>query len=435
MSRKHTYLSAVGAFVVVLLAFGAGAYVGFQHRPAIESVTVLSSKETGKPEQVDFSPFWQAWNVLDEKFMPAPAATSTLANAGLATTTKNKLATSKDRVWGAIAGMTKALGDPYTTFFPPVENKSFSEELSGEFGGVGMEVGIKKSVLTVIAPIDGSPAMKAGIVAGDKVLAIDGKSTAELSVEEAVQKIRGVKGTKVKLTILHEGADATKDFSMVRDTIEVPTIKTSVYDEAGKPINKDTGIRPGGIFVIRFMTFTANSPQLFLNALHAFVTHGGDKLVIDLRGNPGGYLDAAVDVASQFLPEGEVVVTERFGKAGTENVHRSRGYNTINPKTKIIVLIDKGSASASEILAGALQDQGKAKLVGERSFGKGSVQELVQLTPETSLKVTVARWYTPKGTSISDNGLTPDYPVELKKEDIDKGRDPALQKAIQLLTK
>ncbi len=413
-------------------------YVGVQRAPALLRVDTLANKETEKPEQVDFSPFWQAWHVVDEKFMPPPDATTTLAVATStnATTSKVKrLATTQDRVWGAIEGMVKALGDPYTTFFPPKENKSFNEELSGEFGGVGMEVGMRKNLLTVIAPLEDSPAMRAGIKAGDAVLAIDGASSADISVDEAVRKIRGPKGSKVKLTILHDKASSTVEISIRRDTIQVPTIKISVYDEQGKPINKDTGLRQGGVFVIKLMSFTAQSPELFRNALLQFNANNTDKLVIDLRGNPGGFLDAAVSIASWFLPEGEVVVTERFGHGGGENTHRSRGFGHNGDKLKLAVLIDKGSASASEILAGALQDHKTAVLVGEKSFGKGSVQELVSLSKDTSLKVTVARWFTPNGHSISENGLTPDYSVETTQKDTDAGHDLALLKAIQLLTK
>jgi len=435
-SKQNLVIGAVGAVIVIGASFGAGVLIGYEKSPAIDHIIGVSNMETGKGDNVDFREFWEAWKVIDDKFMPAPimASSSEKAFDKVGTTTK-KFATNQERTWGAIGGMVKAMGDPYTTYFPPVENKQFSEDLSGEFGGVGMEVGMRKNVITVISPLEGTPAKRAGVMAGDRVVAIDGASTMDMSVEQAVRKIRGQKGTFVKITIIRDGEDKPIDLKIMRDTILAPTIKSTIYDEKGKEINKDTGLRQGGTFVIRLYSFTAQSPQLFQAKLKDFAAAGTDKMIIDLRGNPGGFLEAAVDIASWFLPAGDMVVSERFGKEGTENPHRSKGYNAFTGKLKLAVLIDKGSASASEILAGALKENGKAILVGEKSYGKGSVQELVELTPETSVKVTVARWFTPKGHLISENGLTPDYLVETKKEDIEANRDPVLLKAIELLAK
>jgi carboxyl-terminal processing protease len=186
--------------------------------------------------------------------------------------------------------------------------------------------------------------------------------------------------------------------------------------------------------VLELYNFSAQSPRLFRNALRDFVASGSDKLIVDLRGNPGGFLEAAVELASWFLPPGKPVVIEDFGKQGERRVHRSRGYNVFNENLKMVILINNGSASASEIFAGALREHGRAKLVGTQTFGKGSVQELVKITPETSLKVTVARWLTPNGVSISEGGLTPDIEVKMTPEDAKKKRDPQMEKAIELLT-
>jgi len=231
--------------------------------------------------------------------------------------------------------------------------------------------------------------------------------------------MRGPKGTTVTLTIFRDGEQNPRVIKIIRDIINVPTL--------------DTEKRPDGIFVIKLYSFDANSANLFRNAMKEFVDSGDSKLLLDLRGNPGGYLDAAVDMASWFLPNGKTVVTEDYGGNKPADVYRSKGYNIFTDKLKFVILIDSGSASASEILAGAMQDNGIAKLVGEQSFGKGSVQEVINITPDTILKITVAKWLTPKGTSISEKGLTPDYPVEISAKDAVAKVDTQLNKAVQLL--
>lgn len=282
-----------------------------------------------------------------------------------------------------------------------------------------MEVGIKDRVLTVIAPLKDTPAYHAGIKSGDKILKINETVTAGLSVEEAIKLIRGKKGTTVTLTIAREGAREPKEIKIVRDNIAIPTL--------------DTEFRENRIFVIRLYSFSANATKLFRNALKEFIAAKTDKLILDLRGNPGGYLNAAIDMASWFVPGGKVIVTEDYGDKRPAEVFRSRGYDVFNEKLKMVVLIDGGSASASEILAGALQDHGKAKLVGTQSFGKGSVQEVVDITSDTILKITVAKWLVPNGASISEKGLTPDYEVEIKEKDADAKKDPQLDKAVEIL--
>ncbi len=395
------------AIAVILGSFASGYAVALDRIPAIERVTTLSNKEVGKPENVDFSPFWKAWIILNEKYV-ATHATSTQV-------------TDQDKVWGAIAGLTHSLGDPYTTFFPPVDAKIFESEISGNFGGVGMEIGQKDGILTVIAPIKDTPAARGGIKSGDRILKINEVSTGDLSVDKAVDMIRGEKGTSVKLNIFREGKKEAFDVTLVRDTINLPTI--------------DTEFRKDGVFVIRLYSFSENSPTLFRNALQEFANSHSDKLILDLRGNPGGYLEAAVSMASWFLPKGAVVVSEDFGKGIPKQDYQSKGYNVFGNDLKFVILVDGGSASASEILAGALSEHGVAKLVGTKTFGKGSVQELVKLTSDTSLKVTVARWLTPNGVSISENGLKPDIEVKLdpKQADVVGAPDIQLQKAVEVL--
>lgn len=392
------------AIVIVAASFGGGVYVGLNRYPEVKKITSLSNKEApaSLPTGADFAPFWKAWNVLDEKYVSFKATT-----------------TEQDRVWGAISGLAQSYNDPYTVFFPPVESKNFEESINGEFQGVGMEIGIRDRTITIIAPLKGTPAFNAGIKSGDKVIKIDGKPTTDMSVEKAVSLIRGPKGTIVALSIYRDGEKEPLEFKIVRDTINIPTI--------------DTEKRADGIFVIKLYSFSANSPQLFRNALLEFVNSGSDKLILDLRNNPGGYLEASVDMASWFLPQGKTIVTEENKKNGQSQVFRSKGYNIFSDKLKFIILVNEGSASASEILAGALSEYKVARLVGEKTFGKGSVQELIKITSETSLKVTVARWLTPNGASISEGGLKPDVEVTIKKEDAEKGRDTQMERAIELL--
>ncbi|HEY4526350.1 MAG TPA: S41 family peptidase, partial [Candidatus Paceibacterota bacterium] len=325
----------------------------------------------------------------------------------------------QDRVWGMISGMADSLHDPYTFFLPPVENKQFGDDMSGQFEGVGMEIAVKSGVLIVVTPLKGTPADEAGIKSGDLVLKIDGVTTEGLDVDSAIKKIRGPKGTVVTLTMLRQGWPEEREIKVTRDIINVPVITTTA--------------RRDGIFVIELSSFTANSPGLFRNALRDFVESGSTKLVLDLRGNPGGYLDAAVDMASWFLPSGSVVTTEDYAGHESNIVHRSSGYNIFNKNLKMVILVDQGSASASEILADALRHYKVAKLVGSRTFGKGVVQELVSITPDTSLKITVARWLGPDGTQIPLTGLIPDVMATTSDEAIKADKDPQMDKALEIL--
>ena len=386
---------------LVILSFMGGVYVSNRHRPEIDKVLGISGKETAVQTNTDFSPFWKVWNTINEKYPKADKATD------------------QTRVYGAISGLVDSLDDPYSVFFAPEEAKSFEEEIAGNFSGVGMEVGIKEKVLTVIAPLKNTPAYRANIKSGDKILKIDDTITSGLGIEKAIKLMRGEKGTTVTLTIFHEGDKEPKEIKIVRDIINIPTLETE--------------LRKDGIFVIRLYSFSANSGNLFRNAIKEFATAGTDKLLLDLRGNPGGYLNAAVDMSSWFLPGGKTVVTEDYGENRGSEIYRSRGYDVFNDKLKFVILIDSGSASASEIVAGAMQDHGRAKLVGEKSFGKGSVQEAIKITPDTLLKITVAKWLTPNGNFITDKGLTPDYEVKISREDVENKKDPQLEKAIEIL--
>ncbi|TAL49074.1 S41 family peptidase [Patescibacteria group bacterium] len=395
----------VGWLVIAALIFYAGVSIGRGSVPAIEQVTEVTNKEENKPQTVDFSPFWKAWSVINEKFVSPATSTGVISD--------------QEKVWGAIEGLAQSLKDPHTVFLPPTETELFESDVRGNFEGVGMEIGIRDGVVTVVAPLKDTPAYRAGIKAGDKIIKIGDKPTVNMTTEQAVSLIRGQGGTTVTLTVARNGLKEPLQFTLVRETINIPTIRTELL--------------PNRIFLIELYSFSANAPDLFRKALREFIGANTDKLLIDLRGNPGGYLEASIDMASWFLPAGKVVVREDFGGKQDDVIYRSRGYDVFNENLKLVILVDGGSASASEILASALRDHGIAKLVGERTFGKGSVQELIKITSETSLKLTIARWLTPNGISISESGVTPDFAVKITKEDAEKNRDPQKEKAIEIL--
>lgn len=381
--------------LAVALAFGIGMYAGQSGNAGYPAAAAIS----GTPA-ADLAQFWRAWEVLDQNFIANGSSTEP---------------TMEQKIHGAIAGLAESYGDPYTVFLPPADAKAFNEEISGSFSGVGMELGIRDGALTVVAPIKGTPADRAGVLSGDIVLSIDDEPSRELPVEDAVKKIRGEKGTAVTIVFERKGAEGPVELTIVRDTINVPLITTK---------------EDGDVFIIEVYSFSANSPELFRQALRDYVLSGNNKLILDLRGNPGGYLEAAVQMASYFLPVGDTVVTEDYKGNRTNIVHRSVGYNVFaRTKLSMVVLVDQGSASASEILAGALQQHDVAKLVGTKTFGKGSVQQLVDLGDGAELKVTVAHWLTPNGTSISAGGLTPDIVVERTQKDRAAERDPQLAAA------
>ncbi len=399
--RKHAALLALGA-MIALTFYNVGFHAGEQRLSAL-----ISGIENGTTteETIDFAPFWKAWNLINEKYVSA--------------STTQKTVDSQEKLWGAIEGLAASLKDPYTVFFPPVESELFESDIRGNFEGVGMEVLAQDGAITVIAPLKDSPAFRAGILAGDRVIKINNKETSGLTTEDAVLLIRGPRGTRVTLTIFRNGTKEPFDIEVIRDVINIPTINTKTL--------------PGGIFVIELYSFSAQSPNLFRGALREFILSGNDKLILDLRGNPGGYLEAAIDMASWFLPSGKVIVREDFGGRREAKVYRSRGYDIFIDKLEFVILVDKGSASASEILAGALAEHGRATLVGETTFGKGSVQELVNITSETSLKITVARWLTPNGLSISEKGIEPSVVVKYTSAERQAGKDPQMEKALEIL--
>lgn len=398
---------SVAFALVAALAFGIGLLFGSSGTVAsvVSHVPFIGDNLDATPDpSVDLGDFWKAWNALDANYVNTHASST--------------LPTAKERIFGAIEGLAASYGDPYTVFFPPKEAKAFADNIAGSFAGVGMEIDKKDNVIVVVAPLKGTPAEAAGVKAGDIVAAIDGKPTDGMSVEAAVSAIRGPVGSVVDLTLVRAGK--VVEVKITRATIQVPETEDGL-DAAS------------GVYHIALYEFTANSASFFDQALTRFKASGTDKLVIDLRGNPGGYLNAAVDIAGHFLPKGAPVVTEDFGGKSENNTHTSPGVNGVPPQTKVVVLIDGGSASASEIFAGALQDAHVATIIGTRSFGKGSVQTLLDIG-DSSLKVTIARWVTPAGHWIMDQGVTPDITATSTPDASRGGKDPQMDRAIQFLT-
>ncbi len=408
---KRLSIAALIAIMVALIAsaaFNYGYRQGTQH-PDVVVLNGVKNLEKGKETDADFSLFWEAWKTLRAKYVDSDSISD------------QKL------VYGAISGLLGATKDPYSVFMPPTQATDFNQEISGEFGGIGAEIGVRKEQLVVIAPLKGTPAEAAGIKAGDYILKINGTSTAGLSSDEAVRLIRGEKGTKVTLTLYREGWNAEKDVSITRDAIQIPTLDWKMLNDQGKA---DAN---GKILYIQLYNFYEKAPLLFYEALVNSAGKNPQAVILDLRNNPGGYLDGAVNIAGWFLDRGSVVVSEKFRTNGHDTTSSKAMGLPVFAGTPTVVLINQGSASAAEILAGALHDDRGVKLVGKKSFGKGSVQELVPISSDALIKITVAHWLTPKGTLIDKNGIAPDIAVDISDEDILKGRDPQLQKAVETI--
>lgn len=389
-----------GVSFVIAVSFFAGLFVDAT-RLSVEDGLALSKSH----ENVNMNAFWKAWDVLNTRYLDA------------ATTTPDQ-----DKIYGAIKGLAESLGDPYTTFFDAEENKNFQTDLSGTLEGIGAVLNVKDGILNVVSVIKNSPAERAGVLEGDIIAMIDEKATLGIQIDEAVSLVRGKKGTVVNLLVIRGENRVERKFKITRDTITTPVIETEKYSKEK-------------VFLITVSSFTSNSPELFRSALREYVDSGYSKLIIDLRNNTGGYLEAAVDMTSWFIPTGKTVVTEDFGSRRDPIVYRSKGYNLFNPNMKVIILVNENTASASEIFAGALRDHDRAVLVGEKTFGKGSVQELIPITDDTALKVTIARWLTPKGVSLSHNGLNPDYEVIPTETDYKNKIDVQLNRALELASK
>jgi len=383
--------------LLLIVLVGLGSYsAGYRRGASERSINITDPKDILNG---DFSVFWSAVDLLKQNYV------------NIKDVSDSKI------LYGAIAGAVAAAGDPYTTFFEPSDATKFEQDVQGSFGGIGAEIGEKDGQVVVVAPLKGSPAEKAGLRAEDQILEINGTSTEGMAVEESIKLIRGEVGVTVTLLIMRKGWDDAKEFPITREVIQVPTL--------------DWGMKDGGVAYFKLHNFNANAATLFFQAAIQSTMEGMRGIVFDLRDNPGGYLEVSENIAGWFVDRGSIVVRERF-QSGKEELSRSTG-NAAFAEVPVVVLVNGGSASASEILAGALRDNRGAKLIGEKTFGKGSVQEIENLKDGSSLKISIAEWLTPNGTKINGIGLSPDIEVKLTDGDIENKKDPQLDKALEVI--
>ncbi|MDO8668772.1 MAG: S41 family peptidase [Candidatus Buchananbacteria bacterium] len=350
-------------------------------------------------KDVDFNLFWDVWNIVKQE-----AYDKDLPDTQL--------------FYGALSGIVASLDDPHSVFFTPDNTNDFNEELDGKFEGIGTEIGMRNNILTVIAPLDNSPALRAGLRPKDLILEIDGNKTDNMSLNKAVSLIRGQSGSEVVLTVYRDGFKEPKKISVIREAIKVKSLEFEFKND--------------NIAYIKIRQFNSETVPLFNDAVMEILKRPNIAgIILDMRYNPGGYLQSAIDVAGEWV-DGDIVVREKV-RDGEEIIHRSNKSAKLG-KFKTVVLVNAGSASGSEIVAGALQDLDKAIILGTQTFGKGSVQKLINLKDGSSIKLTIAKWFTPSGNSIEGDGITPDIKVEITDDDYNTYKDPQLDKAISIIT-
>lgn len=389
---------------IVLLLLLSGATFGFGLRMGANGYVYSGHdfkiiNQNNAPKDVDYNLLWQALDTLNQNYIDKPVDQQKV-------------------LYGAISGAISAVGDPYTTFFDPTAYKDFKTSLSGSFEGIGAEVTMDNGAVKIVSTLDGSPAKKAGLMSGDYILKIDGQDATSMTLDQAVNKIRGPKGTSVKLTVLRNSQQM--DFTITRDTISVASVKYSTITKNGKSIED-----------INILEFGNDTVDLFRQAALDAQQKKVSGIVLDLRDDPGGYLDDAVKIASYWVNQGDIVVSEAHSD-GSVQKYTALGNNILRG-IPTVVLINGGTASAAEIVSGALHDHGMASLIGEKSFGKGSVQQLFDLPDNTAIKVTVAKWLTPNGQNLNHNGLNPDVKVTMTADDVKNNKDPQMDAALSKL--
>lgn len=380
-------------FFVLFVGMGIIVSIGFFSGYIFKSIQIINSQI--EPSEADFSLLWEAYRLIEDSFL------------------NSENINYQDLVYGAVSGMVNSLGDPYTVFFNPEDTKKFLEDADGRFEGVGMEVGIRDNNFQVIAPLKGTPADKAGLKAGDLIIEIDGSSTSGFSVDELVSLIRGPKGTKVILTISREGWNEPREISITRGLIHVPALDWEIIDDK--------------IAHIKLYHFHKDAEKEFNEIAIKILDTDTKGIILDLRNNTGGYLEVAENIGGLFLEKGTPFVIVQNARK-EQNIIKTKGTGRLL-KYPMVVIINEGSASASEILAGALRDERNVSLIGENSFGKGLIQKLDYLSNGSSIKITVSEWLTPKGNPISEKGLEPDFKVEIT----DQETDSQLNKAVEIL--
>jgi len=392
-------------FLLVIISGWSGFWLGthqFQINLGQKNIVKIDRKVPADRQDVDFSLFWDVWDRLEENYL-----------------NKEDINPSQ-MVFGAIQGMVASLGDPYTVFLKPPENKEVKDDLNGSFEGVGIQLGYKDDQLAVIAPLKGTPADKAGVKAGDLILKIDEESAIGLFADEAVEKIRGPKGSTVRLTLLSTGEKDSHEVEIIRDTIVVPSVEVDFLSLNGQTVAH-----------LKLMKFGDRTTDEWEKAVNQILDHQPqvDGIVLDLRNNPGGYLTGSVFIASEFLSSG-IVVQQEQGNGLKETYSVDRQGKLL--KQPLVVLINEGSASASEIVAGSLRDHQRAEIVGTKSFGKGTIQEAEDLPGGAGLHITTARWLLPSGESVDETGLSSDVEAN---DDSQTKEDEQLDKAVEALLK
>ncbi len=390
----------LGFIILLFFVFMLGWNVGVNHtyqKQGMDSGNVVSSPY-GETETVNMQIFWDTWNILSGKYVDP------------------HVLDSQEMIFGAVSGMVNALEDPYTGFMTPKENKDFQDSLEGTLEGIGAELTMRNGMITVISPLKGSPAKAAGLRPEDIIIEVDGQSVDEMTFEQAVMKIRGEKETSVILTILRKNSREPIKLSIVRDKIKVNSVNWEMNDK---------------IAIIEINQFGNGTRYEFSKAVNDILNQRPEGAILDLRYNGGGYLDGAVDIVSEFIEQGKVVTIKKRNPEEDEIIYTNGQARITN--TPLVVLINKGSASASEIVAGAIQDNKRGYIIGETSFGKGTVQEVENLIGGASLRITVAKWFTPNDNNISEVGITPDLIVERTTEDYENNEDPQLDAAIEYL--
>ncbi len=403
-------------FVVILLiiSFGAGILIGKKQGKltvVTEPETVIQNgeefgkvndKNTNLPEyfkkDVNFSLFWEVWNTIQNEYIDKPVGETKL-------------------LYGATSGLVSALKDPYSVFLTPEPAKEFQDDLKGKFEGIGAEIGIRDSVLTIISPLSESPAEKAGLKPKDRVVEINKENTQGISLNDAVLKIRGEKGTPVVLKIYRESDNQFHEITIIRDEIKIVSVKWE--------------IKENNIGYIKITNFNHDTDARFKQAVNEIILQNPKGVILDLRNNPGGYLDRSVTIASYWLEIGKTVVQEESA-TGDKKQYLANGQAQLK-NYPTVVLVNQGSASASEIVAGALQDYKIATIIGMKTFGKGSVQTLRNFSDGSAIKLTIARWLTPNNRQIDSVGIEPDEIIDLTEEDFKNEKDPQLEKAIEIL--
>lgn len=396
MKSFRKFFVVIGILWLAVIFYLTGYLVG--HKNLIFEKNYqpkIANLELKKPKDVDFGIFWKAWDIVNEKYV--------------GTISTQKL------VHGAVKGMVEALGDPYSMMMEESENKAMLDDLSGELEGIGAELSLKDEKIIVVAPLDGSPAAKVGLKPNDQIVAIDDKDTVQMSLDDAVKLIRGKAGTEVVLLVNREGFEKPQEFKITRENISIASVKWEIKND--------------NIGYIKITQFGDDTTGLIQKAAKELVAKNPKAIILDLRNNPGGYLETSVDVASLFVPAGNVIVKEQYKNGNKEELK-----TTVEPLLKdynLVVLVNEGSASASEIVAGALRDIKGIKIVGKKSFGKGTVQELNDLDATATLRLTIAKWLTPKDFAIDKEGIKPDYEVD--ENTTDPSQDSQLNKALELV--